>query len=763
MKKKLFVKVFLLIILNSCVSLMDKNPEWAEIKPPNTKKEIYFTFGPAETRELAKDGLYKEISEYFGIKVSSIDKFVKKVEVENGARDINQSKESQIEVEAREKGLESIQIREIWSNRKENRWFILASIDKDSEALIRAQVKIDIENERVQGLLDESQSLFNSSDKAYRDIKNNLTELKRIDLQLKNTLDKIAGINNNNRIIDLCNSAISQSDRALEVISTIKNLNNNIKLDHKKNSLLSQELDDSNVIRLEIDFLIEENFDLLGKVDSVLEDVQLIQEDIDNSLEKINVTLINSELQLISEKERSEKQLTDSVGIITDMIFSLNKLVDESKLKTDQGSEILRNIKEKSAGSSFSASEKKSDINSYIDSLNTILSEIKVSLDEAYDLKNSFSIEYERSVTSSSITSDIKDKLDSYGNAVDESISWIEIYRDKVLVLIKTGKQIADEVVSEDLLGARVESYVSSLKSNIDINNDVTVGEITIEDSEISSSFSKYMKSQIFTELGRNGFSLVDYKKVTDALNSNKQNPGSLYQTRNIDGPSIVKNVLYGNYWIKSDDIELKLIYKNLEDNRILYSDTLSLPVSSIPASFELKPANYNDIITLNKTLNEVLESSSNNRNTNRSTGNAIGFQVWPDRGSGSVYTDGEDMVINLLTPVSGYVKIYHISAESEMTLVFPNKYDTDNWCDAGVKYTIGDRSYPFQFKLGAPYGTESLKAVFSTEQFDDLINEEFSDSFLYSGVRGIYIEKQITSDLKISNVIANSYYTIIE
>ncbi|QEN05934.1 hypothetical protein EW093_14935 [Thiospirochaeta perfilievii] len=116
--KVIKISIITVIILLSlcCVTTSNKLPSWVEIKPENSKNDIFFSFGPASSRELAKKGLYKEISEYFGVNVSSVDKFVKSVEYNNGESSVNQTKESSVEVTSREKGLDSIQIREIWSD-----------------------------------------------------------------------------------------------------------------------------------------------------------------------------------------------------------------------------------------------------------------------------------------------------------------------------------------------------------------------------------------------------------------------------------------------------------------------------------------------------------------------------------------------------------------------------------------------------------------------------------------------------------------------
>ena len=90
-------------------------------------------------------------------------------------------------------------------------------------------------------------------------------------------------------------------------------------------------------------------------------------------------------------------------------------------------------------------------------------------------------------------------------------------------------------------------------------------------------------------------------------------------------------------------DIELKINLKNISSNRVLYSESIMLPKKSLPIGVDLRPKNYNQIVSLDKKL--------------RDGSNTKGFDIWPDKGNGSIYKDGENLSMRLAKETADFIK----------------------------------------------------------------------------------------------------------
>ena len=67
------------------------------------------------------------------------------------------------------------------------------------------------------------------------------------------------------------------------------------------------------------------------------------------------------------------------------------------------------------------------------------------------------------------------------------------------------------------------------------------------------------------------------------------------------------------------------------------------------------------------------------------------------------------------------YIRLYHISAEGAVTQIYPNKFQRENKLKKGDKVVFPPAGSTFQFRITEPAGSEMIRAIASTEQFDDL------------------------------------------
>jgi hypothetical protein len=93
---------------------------------------------------------------------------------------------------------------------------------------------------------------------------------------------------------------------------------------------------------------------------------------------------------------------------------------------------------------------------------------------------------------------------------------------------------------------------------------------------------------------------------------------------------------------------------------------------------------------------------------------------AWPNEDS-RTYFNGDKMTIGLYANRDCYVKVYHIDVKGQLQLIYPNRVDTDNSLKADTERMIPEKS---SFVLGEPYGEETIYAVFSNRQFENLEKE---------------------------------------
>jgi hypothetical protein len=91
--------------------------------------------------------------------------------------------------------------------------------------------------------------------------------------------------------------------------------------------------------------------------------------------------------------------------------------------------------------------------------------------------------------------------------------------------------------------------------------------------------------------------------------------------------------------------------------------------------------------------------------------------QIWPNK-ENRIYFDGGIMTISLYASQDCWFKVYHIDVNNQMRLIYPNQADRNNTLRANTERVIPDNTV---FILGAPYGEETILAVFSGTPFENL------------------------------------------
>ncbi|MGJ8455023.1 PEGA domain-containing protein [Pseudothermotoga sp. U03pept] len=88
--------------------------------------------------------------------------------------------------------------------------------------------------------------------------------------------------------------------------------------------------------------------------------------------------------------------------------------------------------------------------------------------------------------------------------------------------------------------------------------------------------------------------------------------------------------------------------------------------------------------------------------------------KVWLNKPEGSVYQENESLNIFFKANKSCYVLIYDIRTDGKITLLFPNKYDSNNYIAPNVTYKL-PISNLYSFKVSPPEGKEFIQIIAST------------------------------------------------
>tara|TARA_R110002073_G_scaffold327113_1_gene507528 strand:+ start:484 stop:2019 length:1536 start_codon:yes stop_codon:yes gene_type:complete len=79
-----------------------------------------------------------------------------------------------------------------------------------------------------------------------------------------------------------------------------------------------------------------------------------------------------------------------------------------------------------------------------------------------------------------------------------------------------------------------------------------------------------------------------------------------------------------------------------------------------------------------------------------------------------SEYKVGDILKINFTVSEPMYVRIVMINSEGEVSTVFPNVYQSDNYCLPGKSYSIPGSSDSYSILVDKPVGTDKLRAIAS-------------------------------------------------
>ena len=263
---------------------------------------------------------------------------------------------------------------------------------------------------------------------------------------------------------------------------------------------------------------------------------------------------------------------------------------------------------------------------------------------------------------------------------------------------------------------AGILATVQELANNVDVKPyRVSIGNFTYERTGVPGEFANFLSGELSMALGQSD-SFAEYaRKDLDAIMTEQEMSLSDIVS-NTDRPRVgalkaVQGLIVGEYWASGNEANVNLRLIDVESGQILGSTKATLALEELPSRVSVAPTNLE---RTKKALASFQEGKSRQE---------FETKLWLDRGDGGVYSKGEHLQVRFQSEVDCYLRLYYLSADDELLMIFPNEHSGRRKLQGGKVHVFpGEGS--FDFVVSEPFGTELIYAVASTAPFS---NEEES------------------------------------
>ena len=237
----------------------------------------------------------------------------------------------------------------------------------------------------------------------------------------------------------------------------------------------------------------------------------------------------------------------------------------------------------------------------------------------------------------------------------------------------------------------------------------VALGNFTFQNTGVPSDFAGYLAGELSSAISASDGFTEYSRRDLDAIMTEQE----LSLTDIIDGtdtPSVgilkaVHGIFVGEYWSGETQTTVQLRLLDVESGGVLASSTVALPNLELPQKMAVAPPGLEG-------TSQALSSFRDGHGLNQ-----FGIKLWIDRGDGGLYKVGDELQIRFQADVDCYLRLYHLSANDELQMIFPNDMSQRSLLKAGEVHVFpGEGTY--SFVLSKPLGTELIYAVASTDAF---------------------------------------------
>jgi len=234
-------------------------------------------------------------------------------------------------------------------------------------------------------------------------------------------------------------------------------------------------------------------------------------------------------------------------------------------------------------------------------------------------------------------------------------------------------------------------------------------GTFTYEYSELATPFSRWLEDELTRAVPESKRMRLFNRAAAAAMD-----PAFRAQYADFFASNQVDALLSGKFFKDARSVRIRFDLTSLRNGNLIGSGEMSFRAEELPGSVAVAPEDA--VVSRAKQLAGLVGAAPTS-----SAGrlDALALSLSTDRGPGGAYRDGENLKVHASVNQDSYVRLFHIDAAGSTKLMWPNRFGGgDGRLKAGASGTIPGPGDPFDFKLGAPYGTEFVKAVASSEPF---------------------------------------------
>jgi TolB-like protein len=299
-------------------------------------------------------------------------------------------------------------------------------------------------------------------------------------------------------------------------------------------------------------------------------------------------------------------------------------------------------------------------------------------------------------------------------HVIDVKLDYISIlskvngdFAEKLLSPLKTKKATFNYMVqtlkwNPNQSQAWLESITdlgNQIISNIPPSKEPVLGVFPFKDLRFNrvTPFSRILNEDIKTILARGKDLKLKEIKIEEG-----ESPEDITESNGLD------YYVTGSYRMEKSGLEIR--------SRLIDAQTKNIQ-SSAHITIERKELNPDDLALID-TMSEEFKSAQQGKSYQQHLEKIIAakpkksffdIRVWTDK---KKYEVNEKIFFKIKSEKNGYLLLFDVSPNGNITVIFPNKFKKDNFIEGGVTYQIPTPDYGFEFKVTGPTGLERIKAI---------------------------------------------------
>lgn len=291
----------------------------------------------------------------------------------------------------------------------------------------------------------------------------------------------------------------------------------------------------------------------------------------------------------------------------------------------------------------------------------------------------------------------------------------------RIQLVLKRSLAVALLLCSALLVGAQANNQLMELQALLDSmtvdyykpSMTTALGSFTFADTQLPTPFSRWLEDELRQALAKTAKIKLFDKQVAAAMD-----PSIRARYKDFFGAETVDSLIYGKYKSEDGDVYVTISITDLSTGQLIAERLVVFAPSQLPKDLRVAPT----VQTIQAASSLALLSGDSALADSTFT-----LSMATDRGIGATYRDGENLSLLIACSKDAYLKIYHVDVNGVAQLIWPNRFGGSGRIgkDQAMRFPAeGDR---FTYKLGAPYGTEYIKAIASLTPFKTM-EPDFSD-----------------------------------